>query len=101
MFSFDEFVTGAKKCFDVASEKGTELLEASKLQIRRSELNCKLKDEYARLGKICYEMTKGEGDVSEKMEKCVVKISKILEDIGAVEAAAASAKREKKQDDEY
>lgn len=101
MFTFDEFVTGAKKCFDAASEKGSELLESGRLQVRRSELNCKLKDEYARLGKMCYAAAGGDSSVNEKMEKHIIKIREILEEISEVEKAANSAKREKKQDDEY
>ena len=81
MSAFDEIVYGAKKCFDAASVKTNEIIEASKIQIEKSQLNCKLKEEYVRLGKVCYNMSETNVDQTAKMKLIITRIKQILEDI--------------------
>ena len=81
MSAFDEIVYGAKKCFDAASVKTNEFIEASKIQIEKSQLNCMLKEEYIRLGKACYEMSEKDIDQSVKMKVIIKKINSLLQDI--------------------
>ena len=81
MSAFDEIIYGAKKCFDAASVKTNEFFEASKVQIEKSQLNCKLKEEYINLGKIYYDMSETGIDKTEKMKSIIAKIHGYLEDI--------------------
>lgn len=81
MSAFDEFVNGAKRCFDYAAEKTEKAIDISKLQIEKSQLVCKLKDEYTDLGKLCYAMSETGEDYSENMKAKIINIHNLKEEI--------------------
>lgn len=84
MTAFDEFVNGAKKCFDVAVEKTGAAVEASKRRIEKSQLSCKLRDEYAALGRLSFETAENGADNAEKMRRCINNIRALKEQIGSL-----------------
>lgn len=88
MTAFDEFVNGAKKCFDYAAEKTGVAVEASKRQIEKSQLNCKLRDEYAALGKLSFETVENGADNAEKMRRRINNIRALKEQLGFLEESA-------------
>lgn len=77
MSTFDEFINGAKKAFDTASEKTSEIFEATKIQVEKSQLNCKLSNEYEKLGKACFKMSETGIDTTEKMKNHISRIKDI------------------------
>lgn len=81
MSAFDEFVNGAKRCFDYAAEKTEKAIDISKVQIEKSQLVCKLKEEYASLGKLCYAMSETGEDYSENMKAKIINIHNLKEEI--------------------
>ena len=81
MSAFDEVVYGAKKVFDAAAVKTNELYEASRIQIEKSQLNCRLRDEYEKLGKLCYKMSETGEDMTGQMKINITKIKGLLKDI--------------------
>ena len=77
MSTFDDLIYGAKKALDVATVKTNELYEASKIQIEKSQLNGKMKEEYLKLGKTCYQMSDTGIDQTEKMKTIITKIHEL------------------------
>jgi ribosomal protein L40E len=92
MSAFDEFVYGAKKCFDAAAVKTNEFIEASKIQIEKSQLNCELRDEYVKLGKACYDMSESGIDNTAKMQAIIERINSIKEELKLAEENFKSKK---------
>ena len=93
MSAFDEFVNGAKKAFDYASVKTNEVVEATKVQIEKSQLSCKLRDEYEKLGRTCYKMSETGEDLTGQMKLHISKIKELIESIKqATENSASKSK---------
>lgn len=81
MSTFDEVVNGAKKMFDAAAVKTNELYESSRIHIEKSQLNCKLKEEYEKLGKTCYNMSETGEDMTIAMKNSINKINQLKKEI--------------------
>ena len=90
MSVFDEFLYGAKKCFDAAAEKTSDLFEASKIQLEKSQLTCEIKEEYEKLGKICYHMSESGVDQTEKMKASIVRIHALRDELAQLRENAKS-----------
>lgn len=81
MSALDEFINGAKKCLDTATIKTNEFIEASRVQIEKSQLTGQLREEYAKLGRLYYEMSTTGVDKTEKINTVISKINDLLADI--------------------
>lgn len=81
MSAFDDLVYGAKKCFDAAAVKTTEIIECSRVQLEKAQLNGELKEQYTKLGKLCFEMAESGEDKSVPMRHVMDSIREILEDL--------------------
>lgn len=92
MSAFDEFLSGAKRCFDYAAEKTGKAIDISKLQIEKSQLVCKLKEEYTALGKLCYAMSETGEDYSEKMKAKIINIHQLKEEIAILNSQLNSTR---------
>ena len=77
MPTMDDFVGGAKKYIDSATEKTNNFIDMSKLKYNISVMKNDAKNEYTKLGKLCYEMSEKGVDEPEKMSKIIARINKI------------------------
>lgn len=81
MSAFDNFMYGAKRCIDTATVKTNEFIETSRVKIERAQLNNTLREEYTKLGKLCYDMSEKDVKDPEKMSRIIAKINRLKEDI--------------------
>ena len=90
--NFDEIKSGAKDIFDKAAAKANEAIDYSRTQIDRGQLRAKIKEEYCKLGKICYDMHEVGDDRTGEMKQMIAEIKKLKEKLEEADAAVNAKK---------
>lgn len=89
---FEDIIIGSKEVIDIISEKAGEAVDASKAYINKTQIRLKIREKYAELGKLCYDMHKNDTDQTGNM-KAVIRAISDLED--ELKYAAESAEKPK------
>lgn len=84
MTTYDDFASTAQNIFDNACKATGEFVSTSRLRIERMNLNAELERQYAKLGKLSYNMTKNgeaESDAAKEVIQKIDGLIKLIEDV--------------------
>ncbi len=90
--NFDEIKAGAKDLFDKAAAKANEAIDYSRTQLDRGQLRSKIKEEYCKLGKICYDMHEVGDDRTGEMKQVIGEIKQLKTKLEEADAAVNAKK---------
>ena len=90
--NFDNIKAGAKDILDKAAAKANEAIDYSKTQIDRGQLRAKIKEDYCKLGKICYDMHDAGDDRTGEMKQIISEISDLKAKLEEADAAVNAKK---------
>lgn len=90
--NFDEIKSGAKGLLDKAAAKANEAIDYSRTQLDRGQLRSKIKEEYCKLGKICYDMHEVGDDRTGEMKQVIGEIKQLKTKLEEADAAVNAKK---------
>lgn len=76
-YNFDDFISDTKNIFDKVAARANDAVDYSKTQIDRAQLRSKIREKYAELGKICYEMHESDSDETISMKPVIAEIKEL------------------------
>ncbi len=76
-YNFDDLIYDTKKTIDKVANKASEAVDYSKIQLERAQLRSLLKENYAKLGKLAYQMHTSDSNESSKMKLIISDIEKL------------------------
>ncbi len=91
-YNLDDFITDTKKTIDKVAVKTSDAVAYSKIQLERAQLRSLLKDNFAKLGRLCYVMHTTENDVADDMKIIIADIKKLEEELAKTEKATPNNK---------
>ncbi len=77
----DKAVSKAKEVFDVASQKTGEVVAVEKQKFDIATLKSKREKDYCKLGKLCYEAMKEDGEQSDEIKSLIADITEKSKEI--------------------
>lgn len=89
--AMDDFIDGARRCADVAATKTNELIEVSKLKLDKAKLRSKLREQYQKLGRLCFNEKENGENHSEEMREIIEAIKIYNKDIAWTDEQLRSA----------
>ncbi|MBE6839548.1 MAG: hypothetical protein E7507_08450 [Ruminococcus sp.] len=95
MSGMDSFIDGARRCIDSAAEKTGDFIEVSKLKLEKTQLESKVREQYQKLGKMCFDMSETGTDTTPYMNEVMDKIRELKKDIQWTEDRINSVKPQK------
>ncbi|MBQ5310586.1 MAG: zinc-ribbon domain-containing protein [Oscillospiraceae bacterium] len=88
----ERIVRGTKTVADIVSEQTTRVAGISKAYARRIKLELALKDRYAELGKLCYNMYENDTDETGSIKSKIAEIKDIKADLRDAEDTSGKKK---------
>lgn len=90
MYDFDNFVSDVKKAADVVASKTGEVIDASKVQIEKSQVKVVIKEKYQELGKLCYQSVENGYEDTTAMQTLVNEIKGLKAKLKSLDGMCAS-----------
>ncbi len=91
----DDFIDGARRYADIAATKTNEFIEISKLKLDKTRLQSKVRENYQKLGKLCFKMSESGTDLTKDMNDIIDIIRSLKEDIAWIDEQLREAKPHK------